>query len=273
MATERKRLDTLLVERGLYESRSKAAAAVVAGDVMLGAGRERAAKPGMAVDPEAPIEVREGARYVSRGGLKLERALRDLDLDVAGRLCLDAGASTGGFTDCLLQAGAARVVALDVAYGELHWRIRQDPRVTVLERTNVRSLESEALPYRPDLIVADLSFIGLGKVLGALAGVAAPRFDLVGLVKPQFELGRERVGKGGVVRSANDRLDALVSAGRAARAAGLSVHGYCSSGLPGPAGNRESFIWCTDAARPGVEDLTAAALVAEPEAAAVGAAS
>src|SRR3954454_16520647 len=200
MATDRKRLDTLLVERGLYESRSKAAAAVVAGDVMVGAGRERAAKPGMAVDPEAPIEVREGARYVSRGGLKLERALRDLALDVAGRLCLDAGASTGGVTDCLLQAGAGRVVALDVAYGELHWRIRQDPRVTVLERTNVRSLEPEALPYRPDLIVADLSFISLTKVLPSVLASAARRFDCLAMVKPRFEAGRGRVGKGGVVR-------------------------------------------------------------------------
>jgi 23S rRNA (cytidine1920-2'-O)/16S rRNA (cytidine1409-2'-O)-methyltransferase len=266
MASERKRLDTLLVERGLYESRSKAAAAVVAGDVLVGDARRRAEKPGMAVDPEVGLSVRAPARYVSRGGLKLERALEAFGLDVSGRRCLDAGASTGGFTDCLLQRGAAHVVALDVAYGELHWSLRQDPRVTVVERSNVRSLDPAKLPYRPDLVVADLSFIGLAKVLPALAAGTADDFDMVALVKPQFELGRERVGKGGVVRSAEDRLAALVGAGEAALAAGLSVQGYCSSGLPGPAGNRESFIWCTEAARPGVGDLVEAALVAEPDA-------
>jgi 23S rRNA (cytidine1920-2'-O)/16S rRNA (cytidine1409-2'-O)-methyltransferase len=266
MAAVRKRLDTVLVERGLYESRSKAAAAVVAGDVLVGEGRARAEKPGMAVDPEVGLAVREPARYVSRGGLKLERALDEFGLGVSARQCLDAGASTGGFTDCLLQRGAAHVVALDVAYGELHWSLRQDERVTVLERTNARSIEAAALPYRPQVIVADLSFIGLGKVLPALAAVAADAFDLVALVKPQFELDPQRVGKGGVVRSAEDRLQALVGAGAAALGAGMRVQGFCSSGLPGPAGNRESFIWCTEAARPSVADLTAAALVAEPEA-------
>src|SRR3954469_13871926 len=160
MAAGRKRLDTVLVERGLFESRSKAAAAVVAGDVLLGEGRERAEKPGMSVDPAVGIAVREAMAYVSRGGLKLERALRELEVDPGGRRCLDAGASTGGFTDCLLAHCAEHVVAADVAYRELRSRLRQDRRVTVLERRNVRSLDAAQLPYRPDVIVADLSFIG-----------------------------------------------------------------------------------------------------------------
>jgi 23S rRNA (cytidine1920-2'-O)/16S rRNA (cytidine1409-2'-O)-methyltransferase len=158
------------------------------------------------------------------------------------------------------------VVALDVAYGELDWRLRQDPRVTILERTNVRALEPSDLPYAPDLITVDVSFIGLEKVLPALMPCAAPSFDLLALVKPQFQLGRGRVGKGGVVRRADDRLEALVRVGEAARALGLSVQAYCASGLPGPAGNRESFIWCADGGRESIDDLVDAARAAEPEA-------
>jgi 23S rRNA (cytidine1920-2'-O)/16S rRNA (cytidine1409-2'-O)-methyltransferase len=262
----RKRLDTLLVERGLFESRSKAAAAVIAGAVRVGRGRERAAKPGTLVATEVELSVDERPRYVSRGGLKLERALACFGVEPLGRLGLDVGASTGGFTDCLLQGGAARVIALDVAYGELHWTIRQDPRVTVLERLNARGLEPGSLPYAPDLVVVDVSFIGLAKVLPALARCAAARFDLLALVKPQFELGRDRVGKGGVVRRPEDRLEALVGVGEAVLALGLSVQGYCSSGLPGPAGNEESFVWCTEGARDGIDDLVAAAHAAEPQA-------
>jgi 23S rRNA (cytidine1920-2'-O)/16S rRNA (cytidine1409-2'-O)-methyltransferase len=175
------------------------------------------------------------------------------------------GASTGGFTDCLLKGGAAHVVALDVGYGELHWELRRDPRVTVLERTNARAIEPGTLPYAPELIVMDVSFIGLEKVLPAAARAAATRFDLLALVKPQFQLGRDRVGRGGVVRRPEDRLEALVTVGEAARALALSVQGYCPSGLPGPAGNRESFIWCAEGSREGMEDLVAAARVAEPD--------
>jgi 23S rRNA (cytidine1920-2'-O)/16S rRNA (cytidine1409-2'-O)-methyltransferase len=262
----RKRLDTLLVERGLFESRSKAAASVLAGAVRLGPGREHAEKPGMLVSPKVELDVRQEPRYVSRGGLKLERALACFGLEPLGRLCLDVGASTGGFTDCLLQGGAARVVAVDVAYGELHWKIRQDPRVTVLERLNARRLERGSLPYAPDLVVVDVSFIGLAKVLPAIARCAGSRLDLLALVKPQFELGRDRIGKGGVVRRPDDRLEALVSVGEAACGLGLAVQGYCSSGLPGPAGNEESFVWCTEGERGGVEDLAAAARAAEPQA-------
>jgi 23S rRNA (cytidine1920-2'-O)/16S rRNA (cytidine1409-2'-O)-methyltransferase len=176
------------------------------------------------------------------------------------------GASTGGFTDCLLQAGAARVIALDVAYGQLDWRIRADPRVTVVERRNARELDPDELPYAPDLIVVDVSFIGLAKLLPAVVACGAPGLDLLCLVKPQFELGRERVGKGGVVRDPSDRLEALVSVGEAARDLGLGVRAYCPSGLSGPAGNRESFIWCSEGTRPSVHDLRAAAAAAEPEA-------
>jgi 23S rRNA (cytidine1920-2'-O)/16S rRNA (cytidine1409-2'-O)-methyltransferase len=260
----KRRLDTLLAERGLYETRSRAAAAVMAGDVHV--GDRPARKPGEMVTDDAEVRVAERPAFVSRGGVKLANALDSFGLDVSGRMALDVGASTGGFTDCLLQRGAASVVALDVAYGELHWTLRQDPRVVVVERRNARSLSPEELPYRPDLIVADVSFISLAKVLPAVLGCAGERFDCLALVKPQFEVGRERVGKGGVVRSADDRRAALVAVAQAVRAeTGASVMGFASSGLPGPAGNRESFVWLAEAGRSGeAGDLEAAARVAEP---------
>jgi len=260
----KRRLDTLLAERGLFESRSRAAAAVIAGDVRVG-GRP-AVKPGELVADEADVAVAGPPPYVSRGGVKLANALDALGIDPAGRHALDVGASTGGFTDCLLQRGAAAVIALDVAYGELHWRLRNDDRVTVVERRNARSLDPGELPYAPDLIVADVSFISLTKVLPAAVAAAAPRFDVLAMVKPQFEVGRELVGKGGVVRSADDRRAALVAVGEFARSElGLSVLGYAASGLPGPAGNRETFVWLADAGREGaLEELEAAARRAEP---------
>jgi 23S rRNA (cytidine1920-2'-O)/16S rRNA (cytidine1409-2'-O)-methyltransferase len=260
----KRRLDTLLAERGLYESRSRAAAAVIAGDVRVG-GRP-ARKPGELVADEAELAVAETPPFVSRGGVKLANALDAFGIDPSGRRALDVGASTGGFTDCLLQRGAESVIALDVAYGELNWRLRNDERVTVIERRNARSLRPGELPYAPDLIVADVSFISLTKVLRAVVGVAAPRFDLLAMVKPQFEVGRERVGKGGVVRSADDRRSALVAVGEHARSElGAAVLGYAPSGLPGPAGNRETFVWIAEAGRAGAaEDLEAAARRAEP---------
>src|ERR671934_3097332 len=246
------RLDTLLARRGLFASRARAAASVMAGEVRVGAGGERAAKPGQLVAEDVELAVDERPRFVSRGGVKLANALQATGIVSAGRRCLDVGASTGGFTDCLLQAGAEHVVALDVAYGELHWRLRHDPRVTVLERRNARELKCEELPYEPDLIVCDVSFISLSKVLPAVIGCAAGRFDCLALVKPQFELGPERVAKGGVVRSADDRRSALVAVGEhVRRELGLAVMGYASSGLPGPAGNRESFIWIAEPGRDG----------------------
>jgi 23S rRNA (cytidine1920-2'-O)/16S rRNA (cytidine1409-2'-O)-methyltransferase len=182
---------------------------------------------------------------------------------VAGRRALDVGASTGGFTDCLLQAGAAHVVAVDVAYGELHWRLRSDTRVTVIERRNARSLSRSELPYAPDLIVIDVSFISLAKVLGAVLACAAARFDCLALVKPQFEVGRGQVGKGGVVRDGEARRGALVAVARAALATDASVLGFASSGLPGPKGNLETFVWLAEAGRGGI-DLEAAAREVEP---------
>jgi 23S rRNA (cytidine1920-2'-O)/16S rRNA (cytidine1409-2'-O)-methyltransferase len=259
------RLDALLARRGVYASRSRAAASVLAGDVLLGAERRRASKPGQLVPEDVQLDVRQGAEFASRGGRKLANALDALGLDVAGRRALDVGASTGGFTDCLLQRGAVHVVALDVAYGELDWGLRNDARVTVVERRNARELTRAELPYAPDLIVIDVSFISLAKVLPAVLACAAERFDCLALVKPQFEVGRERVGKGGVVREAADRRAALADAGEAARGLGASVLGYASSGLPGPKGNRESFAWLAEAGRAGaVEDLDAAAREIEP---------
>lgn len=265
MRVSRVRLDSLLAERGLFESRSRAAAAVLAGDVMLGEDRRRAEKPGQLVAVDVLVAVAESPAYVSRGGHKLANALDELGVDPAGRRCLDVGASTGGFTDVLLQRGAESVIALDVAYGELHWRLRNDPRVVVVERRNARDLGPDELPYRPDLVVADLSFISLRKVLPAVVRAAAERFDLLALVKPQFELGRDRVGKGGVVRSPGDRREALIGVGEHLCELGLPVLGFASSGLPGPAGNRESFVWAAEAGRGGgVQDMAAAARRAEP---------
>jgi 23S rRNA (cytidine1920-2'-O)/16S rRNA (cytidine1409-2'-O)-methyltransferase len=260
----KRRLDTLLAERGLFETRSRAAAAVMAGEVRV--GDRPARKPGELVAEDASLKVAERAQFVSRGGVKLANALDALGLDPAGRRALDVGASTGGFTDCLLQRGAESVIALDVAYGELHWSLRNDPRVTVVERSNARSVGSDELPYRPDLIVVDVSFISLTKVLGAVLGTAAERHDCLALVKPQFEVGRDRVGKGGVVRDAADRRSALTAVAAFAHdELGASVLGFASSGLPGPAGNRESFVWLGEPGRPGaVEDFEAAARRAEP---------
>jgi 23S rRNA (cytidine1920-2'-O)/16S rRNA (cytidine1409-2'-O)-methyltransferase len=259
------RLDTLLAERGIFPSRSRAAASVLAGEVRLADGR-RAEKPGQLVPEDAALEVERAADYVSRGGVKLANALDALGLDVTGRRALDVGASTGGFTDCLLQRGASHVVALDVAYGELSWKLRNDERVTVMERVNARALDAASLPYRPDLAVADVSFISLTKVLPAVLAAMDERFDLLAMVKPQFEVGRERVGKGGVVREVADRRDALVAVGTRARELGAAVLGFASSGLPGPKGNRETFVHLAEGARGGLEPdgIEAAAAEVEP---------
>jgi 23S rRNA (cytidine1920-2'-O)/16S rRNA (cytidine1409-2'-O)-methyltransferase len=256
---KRVRLDSLLLERGVFPSRSRAAASVLAGDVLLLPERRRAEKPGQLVDVDVGVEVAKGPAFVSRGGIKLANALDAFGLAVTGAYALDLGASTGGFTDCLLQRGAEHVVAVDVAYGELDWRLRGDPRVTVIERKNARSLRPAELPYLPDLIVVDVSFISLSKVLPAALTCAADRFDCLALVKPQFEVGRERVGKGGVVRDSRWRRGALIGVGRSARELGTSVLGYASSGLPGPKGNLETFVWLAEGGRDGVADIDGAA--------------
>ncbi len=258
----RVRLDTLLAERGLFSSRSRAAASVVAGEVLVGPERRRAARPAQLVAPDVPVALAEAERFVSRGGRKLANALDELGVDVSGRLALDVGASTGGFTDVLLRRGAAAVVALDVAEDELDPALRADPRVHALGGVNARSLTPERLPFSPDLLVVDVSFISAAKVLPAVLACLAPRFDALVMVKPQFEVGPERVGKNGVVRDADDRRAALLMV---ARSAGAAVLGFASSGLPGPKGNRETFVWLAERGRGGaVADLDAAALAVEP---------
>jgi len=261
---DKQRLDVLLCERGLFETRSRAAAAVLAGEVRVGSAGDRAAKPGQLVRGDIEVAVDEAPRFVSRGGIKLANALESSGIAVSGRRCLDVGASTGGFTDCLLAAGAAHVVALDVAYGELSWRLREDPRVTVLERCNARSLDPAALPYAPELIVVDVSFISLRTVLAAVLAAAAARFDALALVKPQFEVGRGAVGRGGVVRDAALRRRAMLDVAASALRLGASVRGFHPSKLPGPKGNIETFIALAEGARGSVTELEARALEADP---------
>ena len=247
MTAARVRLDTELVRRGLARSREQAGELVASGRVTV-AG-QRAAKAATQVTRDAPISIAETGEpgYVSRGGHKLAGALAVFGsggLTVAGRACLDAGASTGGFTDVLLRAGAAHVVAADVGYGQLAWSLRTDPRVTVLDRVNVRTLDQvEGLTPVPGLVVADLSFISLTLVLPALVACAEPDADFVLLVKPQFEVGKGRVGSGGVVREAADRVDAVRKVASAAGELCLGVLGVTASPLPGPAGNVEYFLW------------------------------
>jgi len=256
------RIDAVLAERGLFPSRSAAAGAVRAGEVRLGEDGPVALRPSQLVEPEAALIVAAGPRYVSRGGVKLDNALNALGIDVSGLDCLDVGASTGGFTDCLLQRGAARVVALDVAYGQLDLQLREDSRVTVVERHNARGLQPTDLPFAPELATVDVSFISLAKILPAVARCLAPGGEVLAMVKPQFELGRERVGKG-VVRDAGDRREAILTVALAARDLGLPVRGFASSGLPGPKGNRETFVWCGGGGAT-LADLEAAILEAEP---------
>ena len=236
------RLDAELVRRGLAASRAEAQRAIARGDVVVsGLPASRAAT---LVDGDTPIRLSGPVkRFVSRGGEKLHGALDRLEVDVAGRRWLDAGASTGGFTDCLLQRGARSVVAVDVGYGQFDWNLRNDERVQLIERTNVRDLTLEAVIEPAEGVVADLSFISLRLVLGALSDVApAPDADFVLLVKPQFEAGREAVGKGGVVRDPAEWRRSLEGVVAAADDVGLGLSAATASALPGPAGNREFFL-------------------------------
>ncbi len=253
----RRRLDAELVRRGLARSREHAAELVTEGAVHVG-GRP-AAKAATQVDPADPIVVaaKEARAYVSRGGHKLAGALDSFageGLAVAGLRCLDAGASTGGFTDVLLRRGAEHVFAVDVGYGQLAWSLQTDPRVTVLDRTNVRELQPNDLGERVSVVVADLSFISLTLVLPALARCAAPGADLVVMVKPQFEVGRERLGAGGVVRDPELRAAAVMHVAAAAERVGLGARGVIASPLPGPSGNVEYFLWLRDDGAPIEED-------------------
>ena len=236
----RKRLDVVLVERGLAETRSQAQALVLAGLVV---GYE---KPGQQVDEHAELTVERPPRFVSRGGEKLANALAALGVDPSGRDCADVGASTGGFTDCLLQAGAARVVAIDVGYGQLHPRLRADSRVSVLERVNARELRE--LPFAPDLVTCDVSFISVTKALPPVLALARPGWEALVLVKPQFEATRSEVGKG-VVRDPEVQRRVVEGVIGAAREWGAVAAGVVDSGLPGPKGNREFFVHLVN--RPG----------------------
>ena len=243
----RKRLDVLLVERGLAESRAQAQALVLAGLV-----RDHD-KPGEQLDEDVELHVERPPRFVSRGGEKLQHALDALQVEVEGRDCADVGASTGGFTDCLLQAGAKRVVAIDVGFGQLHPRLRADPRVIVLERTNARSLAE--LPLAPTLVVCDVSFISVTKALPPVLALAAPGWEALVLVKPQFEAGRADVRKG-VVRDRDVHRKVLESVTEAAREWGGDTVGVVDSGLPGPKGNREFFVHLVNrAARSHTDDI------------------
>jgi 23S rRNA (cytidine1920-2'-O)/16S rRNA (cytidine1409-2'-O)-methyltransferase len=254
-AMKKSRIDAVLAERGLFPSRTAAAGAVRAGEVRIGRDGPVALRPSQLVEPEADLLVDAGPRFVSRGGVKLENALDALDIDLGGRDCLDVGASTGGFTDCMLQRGAGRVAALDVAYGQIAQSLREDPRVTVIERLNARQMLPADVPFVPGFAAIDVSFISLAKVLPAVLACLAPGAELLAMVKPQFELGRERVGRG-VVRAAGDRREAVLAVAGAARELGLAVRGFAPSGLPGPKGNIETFVWCARKGR-SVEGLAA----------------
>src|SRR4051794_38754836 len=257
------RLDTLLHARGLFESRSRAAASVMAGEVRLGAAGARASKPGQMVTEDVEVHVDERPRFVSRGGIKLANALAELRVPVAGRRALDAGASTGGFTDCLLQEGAAHVVAVDVGRGQLAWALRDDPRVTVLERTNVRALEPTDIGGAVELTVADLSFISLVTVAPALARCTAADGDFVLLVKPQFEAGKARIGKGGIVRDPEVHRAVLREVRDGLAAEGLYVTDIVCSPLRGADGNVEFLVLC-DRSGPALGDDRLDAVVPTP---------
>ena len=241
----KKRLDALLVERGLAETRSKAQALVLAGRV------PGFAKPGQQVDETIELRVEPGPAFVSRGGEKLRNALAAFGVDPQGRDCADVGASTGGFTDCLLQAGAARVVAIDVGYGQLHPKLRSDPRVVVLERTNVRHLTT--LPFAPDLLVCDVSFVSVTKALPPVLALARHGWEALVLVKPQFEAEPALVRKG-VVRDAAVQRNVVESLVEAALAWGGEAVGVVDSGVPGPKGNREFFVHLRHREHPGIPD-------------------
>jgi 23S rRNA (cytidine1920-2'-O)/16S rRNA (cytidine1409-2'-O)-methyltransferase len=242
----RKRLDVLLVERGLAESRAQAQALVMAGLV------PGYAKAGEQVEDSVDLVVERPPPYVSRGGEKLAHALDSFGIEVAGRDCLDVGASTGGFTDVLLQRGAARVIALDVGHGQLHLRLRNDPRVTVLERTNARELED--LPFAPDLVTCDVSFISVRTALPPALALASPGWEALVLVKPQFEAGRAEVGKGGVIRDREVHRRVVREVAEAALAWPAAPVGVVDSGLPGPKGNREFFLHLVHREDPSLPD-------------------
>ena len=251
MPTQRTRADVALVEAGLFPSREQARAAILAGKVSVD-GRP-VTKAGEQVGADTRFVVEPGPRFVSRGGLKLDHALTEFGIDVAGKRCVDVGASTGGFTDCLLKRSAAAVVAVDVGYGQLAWSLRTDPRVTVVERTNIRSADSSELGAPFEIVVVDVSFISLATVLPSLLKLLAPDGQLVALVKPQFEAGKGRVGKRGVVRDPALHEEVLDAVAVAAEGSGLVVRGLAFSPITGPEGNIEFWMWAARSGSPSTQ--------------------
>jgi 23S rRNA (cytidine1920-2'-O)/16S rRNA (cytidine1409-2'-O)-methyltransferase len=238
---KRQRLDLLLVDRGLVESREEGRRKIMAGDVLV--EDQPVTKAGSLIDEQARIDLKAVPRYASRGGLKLEKALREFAIDLAGKTALDVGASTGGFTDCLLAHGAARVLAVDVGYGQFDWRLRNDPRVWLREKTNIRFLEPAALPEPPHIAVIDVSFISLKIVLPQVRKLLRPCHEIIALIKPQFEVGKGKVGKGGVVRSAAEHERVIEEIRCAAAELGYKICGTVESPLLGPKGNKEFLIY------------------------------
>jgi 23S rRNA (cytidine1920-2'-O)/16S rRNA (cytidine1409-2'-O)-methyltransferase len=240
-------LDQLLVDRGLFSSRAQAQAAIMAGQVFVNG--QKSDKAGKSFEPAVAIEVRGKSHpYVGRGGVKLERALRDFKVEVSGQVVIDVGASTGGFTDCLLQNGAARVYAVDVGYGQLDWKLRQDPRVKVLERTNARGLTLKELGLKASdigLAVIDVSFISLAKILPAVYNLLKDKAEVIALIKPQFEAKREQVGKGGIVKDVKVRQEVVARTRQEAEAIGFKAQGMIESPITGADGNVEFFIHLT----------------------------
>ena len=238
---KRERLDKLLIERGLVASREEGRGRILAGDVLV--NDQPLTKAGTLVDEQAAIRIKsKGVSYASRGGSKLEAALQSFGIDPRGKTVLDVGASTGGFTDCLLAHGARQIFAVDVGYGQLDWRLRNDPRVVVLEKTNIRYLELKSLPRPADLATIDVSFISLKLVIPRVKTLLLPNNQIIALIKPQFEVGKGKVGKGGVVRSHEEHERVIEEIGSAAIKLGYGVRGVIESPLLGPAGNKEFFI-------------------------------
>lgn len=261
----KQRIDVLLVERGLAPSRERAQALIMAGVVY--SGDVRMEKPGTKVDPELALTVRTNPNpYVSRGGLKLEKALEKWPIALAGKICMDIGASTGGFTDCMLQKGARYVYAVDVGYGQLDWRLRQDPRVCSMERTNIRHLSPDALDQRPEFVSIDVSFISTQLVFPVVSQLMAPRGEMVFLIKPQFEAGREQVKKHGVVRDADVHGAVIEKTLGYAAQCGFAVRGVTYSPITGPKGNIEFLAWAVKCA-----EEASAALSAQIEEGRIGA--
>lgn len=242
MNVKKDRIDKILVDRGLTQSRERARALIMAGQVVV--ADHVAEKPGQMVPVAAEVRLKgELLPFVSRGGVKLQKALDEFNIDVTGLIVLDVGASTGGFTDCLLQRGAAKVIAVDVGYGQLAWKLRQDERVVNLEKTNIRYLTPDKLPHIPDLAVIDASFISLAKVLPATLILLKDEAVIIALIKPQFEVGRGEVGKGGVVRDAMKHREVITAISSVAENLGLKVRGVTESPILGPKGNREFLIF------------------------------